>query len=898
MDDLRQFHHFAALPCIAGPDVGHYHLSFVRVGVDHLLETPRVAGEPAPNVAVSWRGRVRSRWPDILGVSWVIVAACVALVPALIHGKYIGPFDFLSTQGLTARPGTFLHNAAIGDISDEVVPWAQSAWTQVHQGHFPLWVRGEALGMPLAFNFGSAVFSLPALVSYIFPLGAVLWVQILVSLVVGGTGAYFFGRVLGLHPAACALAGTTWVLSGPFFGYLGLPDTSVMSWAGWQFAAVVLILRGRHRFWSVVLFAVTLAFSIYAGNPQIEVLILIPLAVFTVVALLWRNVVFHDNGPVRRPIGDLAVATVAGAAFSAPLVLPGLQLANASVRNSGAFGTAEPASQVLGTFFQSFWGQPLAGSFVNFAQGFYQEDWVYVGAIALALSVVAVAIRWRRPEVAALTAAMLMALVASVFEPADQLLNKAPFIGRALWGRSLIPLAFCLAMLAGVGLDAAIRKSEQRRAARWALGAFGAIAVVLVLVWLFGRGNLPSYAARVRAESFVWPAASTVVGLAAFASLLMMDRRSTGEKVSRRGFRWLMFGLAGVIVVDLALVWLYARISLSAYAAQVQVDSFVWPAVLTAVFLALLATLLVIDRQSIGATWRRRGFRGLTFGVVGLLLACQTALLVVDDGPIPSSSSTEYAATPAVVALQRAVGSSLVGLGAKSNQSGGLGLGLFPNTNIPFGIHEFAAYDPIIPLRYFTDWRPVNGTSSGVAGNYEFTPGISSATVARRYGIPYVLEGHGDPGPVGGVFVTRVGDEDLYRIPGAATATLVPTTPSGRWPSTDAPGKAVDVEWPGPSEVRVVTNASSAQVLRLRLSSVPGWRATIDGRPLALTPYLSMMLQAHIPPGNHIIELRYWPRRFTEGIVIAACAVVGFVVVGIVIRRRAIIARLKQEPRV
>ena len=102
--------------------------------------------------------------------------------------------------------------------------------------------------MPLAFNFGSGAFSLPALVSYLTPLRFVLWVQILVSLTVGGTGAYFFGRVLRLHPVACAFAGTTWVLSGPFWGYLGLPDTSVMSWAGWQFAAVVLILRGSHRF--------------------------------------------------------------------------------------------------------------------------------------------------------------------------------------------------------------------------------------------------------------------------------------------------------------------------------------------------------------------------------------------------------------------------------------------------------------------------------------------------------------------------------------------------------------------------------------------------------------------------------------------------------------------------
>ena len=129
--------------------------------------------------------------------------------------------------------------------------------------------------MPLAFNFGSGAFSLPALVSYITPLRDVYLVQIIVSFVVGGTGAYFFGRVLRLHPVACAFAGTTWVLSGPFIGYLGLPDVAVMSWAGWQFAAVVLIVRGTHRLWAIALFAVSLAFSILAGNPQIEILILL-----------------------------------------------------------------------------------------------------------------------------------------------------------------------------------------------------------------------------------------------------------------------------------------------------------------------------------------------------------------------------------------------------------------------------------------------------------------------------------------------------------------------------------------------------------------------------------------------------------------------------------------------
>ena len=762
----------------------------------------------------------RSYWPDTLGVLWVVAAAGLALVPALVHGPYIGSFDFLKIYGLTARPGAIVHNAVTADISDEVVPWIQAAWIQGHQGHVPLWIHDEALGMPLAFNFGSGAFGLPALVSYITPLRFVFWVQILVSLIVGGTGAYFFGRVLRLHPVACAFAGTTWVLSGPFWGYLGLPDTSVMSWAGWQFAAVVLILRGRHRMWSVVLFAVAFAFSILAGNPQIEVIILLPLGVFVVVVLLWRTVVLHGSEPVRRPVFDLAIATVAGVGLSAPLLLPGIQLANASVRSVSPYLNADPPSQVLGLIFQSFWGQPLAGSFAN-AQGFYEEQWVYVGAIALGLSVVAVGVRWRRPEVVGLAAAAVIALLASIFGPMDRLLDALPEVGRSWWARSLIPLAFCLSMLGAVGLDALFRRADWRRTARWALGAFGAIAVVLGLIWLFARGNLPTNAASIRAQSFLWPAVSTAVGLAAFALLLIIDRRSVGER------------------------------------------------------------------------WNPRTFRLLILGIAGALLTCQTAFLVVDDGPIPSSNSTMYAATPSVTALQHAVGTSLVGLGNAGTGYGGLNLGLAPDTNVPYGIDEFAVYDPIVPLTYFTSWNKLYRQNPGVGGLYDFTPTISSAKVARRYGISYVLEPHGAPGPAGGVFTTRVGNEDLYRIPASSIATLVPAE-SATWPATDAVGKPVAVAWPGPSELRVVTHSSSAQVLRLRVSSVPGWKATIDGRPLALTPYLSTMLQTRIPPGRHTIVLRYWPNRFSEGLVIAACTVLALLTAAFVARSRSVSARAKR----
>jgi uncharacterized membrane protein YfhO len=86
-----------------------------------------------------------------------------------------------------------------------------------------------------------------------------------------------------------------------------------------------------------------------------------------------------------------------------------------------------------------------------------------------------------------------------------------------------------------------------------------------------------------------------------------------------------------------------------------------------------------------------------------------------------------------------------------------------------------------------------------------------------------------------------------------------------------------------------VTDATGPQVLRLRLTDVPGWHATLDGRPLALQKYAGVMLQAEIPAGHHTVDLHYWPASFTLGLALAACSVVALSATLIVgrMRRRA-----------
>ena len=182
----------------------------------------------------------------------------------------------------------------------------------------------------------------------------------------------------------------------------------------------------------------------------------------------------------------------------------------------------------------------------------------------------------------------------------------------------------------------------------------------------------------------------------------------------------------------------------------------------------------------------------------------------------------------------------------------------------------------MIPSAYYSSWRSreqrrrrvfLTTRSTAPASTQPSWPG---STASRS-----CWSEPGTPGPQGGVFDKTVGDEDLYRIPDAGAATLTPLAAGGRLPADDAPGTPVTVTHPNPSSWKLASDADSPQVLRLRLTDVPGWHASIDGRPVPLRTFAGVMLQVEVPAGRHTIELYYWPATFTIGLVLAGCAVVG-----------------------
>ena len=764
--------------------------------------------------------RTRRLLPDALGLAWVIVAAGAVMAPALSHGWSLGPFDQLSQLGLTKHVQPLPHNSQVFDLIREIIPWTTLSWTQVHQGLLPLWNPYSALGAPLAFNWQSATFSLPALVGYLVPVRLDYTVQVLLTLLIGGTGTYVLGRVMRMGVLGATMAATTFELSGSFMAVLGWPIASVMSWAGWLFALLILVVRGRHRRRDVVLFAVALAMSIYAGEPDTLVVLIVALVVFVIVMLGLRLRHAGWEAAVRRPAFDLGIGSLAGLGLAAPLFLPASQLSSGTVRAAGRHN-AFPVTDMLHAIFLTFNGSSLAGSRSFDTHGL---GWVstadYIGVIPIVLAVVAVAVIRRRPAVVAFAA--LVAVTGSLvyLSPLVSLLNKLPGLAEIRWVRAIQILGFAVAVLAGAGLDLLVRSPAHRAARNWLGAGFAAFAVLLLAVWTFGRGHLPRVEAAIRSRSFWWPTAEVLVGLVVFGFLVVADRRRQQPRADRH--------------------------------------------------------FLFRDPSR-------------TAGVI--LLVSSTGFLIALGAPWWSSNTSFLAPTPAEVALQRAVGTSIVGFGNSLCWFRPT-LGIQPDANIVYGVHEFDAYDPLTPAQLYKSWTDSTGHAPRSSGPYAylvpismFCPSVRTAAEARLFGIGFVLEPAGAKGPKGSVFDMKVGHEELYRIPGASLATVTPLGSDGSLPGVEATGTPVAVSYPSPTSWKVVTHADAPQVLRLRLTDVPGWHASIDGKPLVLTRFNRVMLQAKIPAGTHTIELHYWPSAFTAGIAIAVVTVIGLVLLLVLGRR-------------
>jgi hypothetical protein len=499
---------------------------------------------------------------------------------------------------------------------------------------------------------------------------------------------------------------------------------------------------------------------------------------------------------------DHGLGLLAAAALVAPIYLPGIQLGLASSRNAGPPVSGLPLFDLSHLLFSDYNGLPTSLATVIGPDNLY-VSMLYVGTITLVLAVTALALWRQRREVVALTLTAIGLLVLLFASPLLSIFRHVPALDVFRLQLATTALDLCLAVLAGFGAQALLAKRGQRLVESWYR-----------------------------------------VGVALAACCLLV---------------------LGVLLV-------FNVNHLPSPESSLRTGSFLWPTVGLGACVVVLVSRSLVGRRRIAhpqsRTARRRPHLFQRAGLVelGVLLIVETAFLVSAGAGIVSSSPGFLLTNNALATLQRLVGSSLVGFGSCTENSFP-STGLVPDVNLAYGVSEFAAYDPILPRSYHTSYGETTGISTVVLPPFGlFCPEINSVFLARLYGVSFVIEPPGAPGPPGTRRVAVLEGEGLYAVPDSGRATLVPLDAKG-------PSVVQRSSRPSPTTWRIKVTATRASLLELRISNVPGWQAEIDGRPLHLVPFDNAMLEANVPSGHYVVTLRYWPKAFSIGLVLAATAV-------------------------
>ncbi|MCG8583235.1 MAG: YfhO family protein [Pirellulales bacterium] len=84
------------------------------------------------------------------------------------------------------------------------------------------------------------------------------------------------------------------------------------------------------------------------------------------------------------------------------------------------------------------------------------------------------------------------------------------------------------------------------------------------------------------------------------------------------------------------------------------------------------------------------------------------------------------------------------------------------------------------------------------------------------------------------------------------------------------PGTAL-IKGERPGALDIQTNSSSRQLLVIADSYHPDWKATINGQPITVVRTNGDFLGCVVPPGEHLVQLRFEPRSLRIGAIVTFC---------------------------
>lgn len=806
------------------------------------------------------RGGGTGWWRRFVGPAFLILVVLAWCAPAITHGAVFGSYDYvLSATSLGRGLYSSVHNTGSADQARQDAAWLYLNSTSIRHLQFPLWNPFNGLGLPQFLNFQSAVLSLPSLVGYLFPLRYAYTASVLVRLMVAGTGTYFLARVLGVSRLGATLAGVVGELAGPYAAWAGWPQTSVAEWTGWLMALSLLVLR-RPRPGRVALLAVVLALATYGGFPEVLVLVVAGCAVLVAVVAA---------GSLARPVSTASV--------EAPDRLPA-----GIARGPGATVGGEGA--VVEFIHRASRAEVLRGLAGLLAGG-------GIGALLSAplwlpgLQVLHLGAAWGRVA-GTLPPSAAPALLSPAYFGVPT--SRSPQFGPVNYYETA---AFVGPVVLSLAAVAVVR--HRRSVEVWGLASVVAIMAVLA----YGGPGLSAVLTHVPVVRSLGISRGLLVlctAVAALAGVGFDEARRRQRNRLPMHWEWGVFLAAGVSLAVLAAPDLFDRHFLQPPQRAIQLHGIILAALLEVLALVWLAVPTLRRQQPSVRAARSRGCV-----MPAVLVVTQAAVLVVVSAGINTWGHRSYPSTPAIRRLTHLVGDHRVGLAGAQPVGGPPTVGLLPDANLPYGLHELATYDASTQRAFELAWarstgNPATATASLVGAPTQFFPAITSVSQARLFGTSYLLAPPGQwPATARGTaagtsFVARLAGEDLYYV--SATHLVTVEGVGGRVLSA--------LRFGTNSTASVTVESPVATLIHVRISSSPGWVASTGEHSLPVRSWDDAMLAVWVPAGTHTVALVYRPPLLVDGLALAAAGAVLLVLLGLVElaqRRRRVARRVAQQ---
>ena len=390
-----------------------------------------------------------------------------------------GAFSSRATCWRPSRHGRLPHRCVRltvcwGISSSRCTRGARSPTPRSRTGRFPLWNPHGGGGAPFFANSQSALlFPLNVIVLWLPPEVAATATQ-LAKPALAAVGVALFLRALGVGGLGCIVAGVAWGFSGPMVAWLGWPHTNALLLVPFCFwTATRWLQTGALKWW--VGHAATVGVQLLGGHPETTAHTLVVLGVFVLVWLVEDAVRGTGRGWPRpqeaRILGQLVsrgvgwgTAVFVGAALAGVQIIPTLAAISESITAAerearSLAGLTLERPTVLTWIVPNFFGSPLSQAFGPLTFLNYNETMGYVGLGTLVAAFVSLVPPLRRGW----TGLVVLTLVAAGLTyglPGLTELRHLPGLSHAANTRFVFFVAFGVACLAGIGVDAMVRRGS------------------------------------------------------------------------------------------------------------------------------------------------------------------------------------------------------------------------------------------------------------------------------------------------------------------------------------------------------------------------------------------------------------------------------------------------------